>query len=43
MAATEPNWTVPASLNPVPVMVTEVPPAGRPAVGLTELMAGLAS
>jgi hypothetical protein len=30
VVATPPKWTVVAPVNPVPVMVTVVPPAGRP-------------
>jgi hypothetical protein len=39
----EPNMTEVAALNPVPVTVTEVPPAGRPATGLTAKTVGTAS
>jgi hypothetical protein len=42
VAASPPKVTVAPVTNPVPVMVTEVPPAGRPAVGATEVTAGAA-
>ena len=35
VAAVDPNFTVFPEANPVPVMVTEVPPAVGPLVGLT--------
>ncbi len=43
VAATEPKSTAGAALNPEPVTVTEVPPAGRPATGLTAVTMGAAS
>ena len=39
-AAVKPNATAVAAVNPVPVMVTEVPPAAGPALGATELTVG---
>jgi len=41
--ATVPNLTVEPEVNPVPVMVTTVPPATGPAVGLTAVTVGTAS
>lgn len=38
-----PKLTVEPEVNPVPVMVTVVPPATGPAVGLTALTVGTAS
>ncbi len=38
-----PNMTALAALNPVPVMVTVLPPPASPATGLTVLTAGAAS
>ena len=35
VAEVEPNFTVSPEANPVPVIVTDVPPAVVPAVGLT--------
>jgi len=37
VAAVDPNFTVLPAANPVPVMVTDVPPAVVPPAGLTEL------
>ncbi len=42
-AATAPKSTAVAAVNPEPVTVTEVPPAGTPATGLTALTVGAAS
>ena len=39
-AAVEPNLTVLPAANPVPVIVTEVPPAVGPNVGLTAATVG---
>ena len=39
----EPNMTALAPMNPVPVMVTAVPPPSGPATGLTVLTEGRAS
>ena len=41
-AAKEPNVTAVAPENPVPVMITEVPPAKGPLAGLTPVTAGAA-
>ena len=38
--AVDPNFTVLPEANPVPVMVTDVPPAVVPAVGLTAVTVG---
>ncbi len=35
-----PNMTALAPMNPVPVMVTEVPPASGPAIGLMAVTLG---
>ena len=43
VAAVEPKLTPVAPLKPVPVMVTEVPPARGPAAGLMALTVGAAS
>ena len=43
VAAVVPKWTAVAVVNPVPVMVTEVPPAVGPALGATELTVGAAT
>ena len=43
LAVSEAKLTCVASVNPVPTMVTEVPPALRPAPGLTAVTAGAAS
>ena len=40
VAAVDPNLTVFPEANPVPVMVTEVPPAVVPLVGLTAVTVG---
>lgn len=40
VAAVGPKATVESEVKPVPVMVTEVPPPGGPAVGLTALTVG---
>ena len=42
-AAVAPKWTAVAPVKPVPVMVTEVPPAVGPVVGATELTVGAAT
>ena len=42
-AATAPKSTALAALNPVPVMVTGVAPAGKPAFGLSAVTVGGAS
>ncbi len=42
LAATEPKSTALASRNPVPVMVTVVPPASGPDTGLTAVTVGAA-
>ncbi len=42
-AATAPKSSALAPVNPVPVTLTEVPPAGRPAMGLMALTVGAAS
>ena len=42
-ATVAPNWTPVASLKPVPVIVTWVPPPVGPAFGLTEVTVGAAS
>jgi len=39
-AGTRPNMTDVAKLRPLPVIVTDVPPAGAPLVGLMEVTAG---
>jgi hypothetical protein len=39
-AATEPNFTAEAPVRPDPLIVTEVPPAAGPEVGLTAVTAG---
>jgi hypothetical protein len=41
VAATEPNLTAVAPVKPVPVTVTEVPPAVGPEDGLTEVTVGV--
>ncbi len=44
VAVLEPNLTVSpdaVALNPVPVMVTELPPASAPPVGLIDVIAGV--
>jgi hypothetical protein len=41
-AAAEPNLTAVAPLKPLPVTVTEVPPAIGPVFGLTEETVGIA-
>ena len=43
VAAVVPKSTALAPVKPVPVMVTEVAPAGRPATGLMALTVGEAS
>jgi hypothetical protein len=43
LPATEPKWTALAPVNPVPVMVTAVPPTRGPTTGLTELTVGTSS
>ena len=43
VAGTEPKSTALAPVNPVPVMVTEVPPARGPDRGLSKLTTGAAS
>ena len=43
VAAARPKSTALAPVKPVPVMVTAVPPAGRPATGLTALTVGATS
>jgi hypothetical protein len=43
VAAFEPNKTAVAPVNPVPVIVTELPPDGKPADGLTALIVGATS
>ena len=43
VAATPPKVTLVAPVKPVPVMVTVVPPAFGPEVGLTPVTAGLAA
>ena len=43
VAAVVPNMTALAPVKLVPVMVTEVPPAGGPAGGLTPVTVGAAS
>jgi hypothetical protein len=40
VAALAPKWTAVAPVNPVPVMVTVVPPAAGPDVGLTAVTVG---
>jgi len=40
VAAVDPNLTVFPEANPVPVMVTDVPPAVGPLVGLTAVTVG---
>ena len=40
VAATEPNLTAVTPLKPLPVTVTEVPPAVEPVLGLTEETVG---
>ena len=40
LAAVEPNETALAPRNPVPVTVTDVPPASGPAMGLSALTDG---
>jgi len=40
VAAVEPNMTAVAPLNPLPVMLTEVPPAVEPESGLTVATVG---
>ena len=40
VAFADPNLTADTSLNPVPVIVTEVPPPAGPLVGLTEVTVG---
>ena len=40
VAAVDPNLTVSPEANPVPVMVTDVPPAVVPLVGLTAVTVG---
>jgi hypothetical protein len=42
VAALAPKWTAVAPVNPVPVMVTLVPPAAGPDDGLTEVTVGAA-
>ena len=42
VAAVAPKLTAVAPVKPVPVMVTEVPPASGPAVGLTAVTVGAA-
>ena len=42
VAAVEPKFTVETLVKPVPVMVTVVPPADGPALGLTEVSVGAA-
>ena len=42
VAAADPKSTAVASRNPVPVMVTVVPPLSGPATGLTALTVGAA-
>ncbi len=43
VAPVAPKSTALAALKPVPVMVTEVPPATGPAIGLTAVTVGLGS
>ena len=43
VAGVVPKWTAVAAVKPVPVMVTEVPPAVGPALGATELTVGAAT
>ncbi len=43
VAATLPKLTVAPEAKPVPVMVTDVPPAVEPLVGLTAVTVGTAS
>src|SRR5271166_1057540 len=43
LAGMAPNWTVAPATKPVPVMVTEVPPATGPAFGLTAVTIGAPS
>jgi hypothetical protein len=43
VAAVEPKWTAMASVKPVPVIVTGVPPASGPAPGLTPVTVGTGS
>ena len=43
VAGLVPKWTALAPVNPVPPMLTEVPPEAGPTTGLTELTAGAAS
>ena len=40
VAAAEPKLTVEPATKPVPVIVTDVPPAATPEVGLTAVTAG---
>ncbi len=40
VALVPPNPTLVAPVNPVPVMATEVPPAGSPVFGLIAVTAG---
>jgi hypothetical protein len=40
VAGVEPKLTVESGVNPVPVMVTAVPPPGGPALGLTPVTVG---
>src|SRR5262249_21666310 len=42
-AATAPKETAPAPVKPVPVMITDVPPAVEPDVGLRLVTAGVAA
>jgi hypothetical protein len=43
VAERSPNDTAVAPVNPVPVIVTEVPPATGPALGLTPVTVGAAT
>ncbi|MEY9227933.1 hypothetical protein ABIF78_000256 [Bradyrhizobium japonicum] len=43
VALVAPNFTAVAPDNAVPVMVTDVPPASRPAFGATDVTAGVAA
>jgi len=43
VAGVDPNITAEVPRNPVPVMVTVVPPACAPTLGLTALTVGAAS
>ena len=43
VAASAPKWTALAPVRLVPVMVTEVPPAAGPDVGLTAVTVGAAT